>query len=84
MESHGKELFYLHVTKLMAVDVKTETGQFEQAAPHVLFEAPFGNMLRHAYAVAPDGQRFLVNTRLENTYRLPMTVVLNWPAAGKR
>jgi hypothetical protein len=41
-------------------------------------------MLRHAYAVAPDGQRFLVNTRLESTDRLPITVVLNWPAAVNR
>jgi len=36
------------------------------------------------YAVKPDGKRFLVNARVETTDRLPMTVVLNWPAAAKR
>ena len=78
---NGKELFYLHGPKLMAVDVRTDTGRFEQGAPHALFEVSFGNLQRNAYAVAPDGQRFLVNTRFQSTDRLPMTVVLNWPAA---
>jgi eukaryotic-like serine/threonine-protein kinase len=80
----GKEIFYLHLTKLMAVAVKTGTDRFEQGAPRVLFDAPFGNMLKNAYAVAPGGQKFLVNTRFEGTDNLPMTVVLNWPAALNR
>jgi len=29
-------------------------------------------------------QKFLVNTRFDNTEILPMTVVLNWPVAVKR
>jgi len=81
---NGRELFYLHVSKLMAVDVKTGTDRFEQGTTHFLFEAPFGNTLRNAYVVAPDGQRFLVNTRIESTDILPMTVVMNWPAAVQR
>ncbi len=81
--TNGKELFYLHGTKLMSVEVKTEGDRFEQGTPRVLFEAPFGNMLRNAYAVAPDGQRFLVNARFEGTDSLPMTVVLNWPAVKR-
>ena len=34
---------------------------------------------RQAYAVAADGQRFLLNTPVESA-STPMTVVLNWPA----
>ncbi len=81
---NGKELFYLHINSLMAVDVKAGIDRFEPGAPHLLFEAPIGNLMRNAYAVAPDGKRFLINTRVETTDRLPMTVVLNWPAAAKR
>jgi hypothetical protein len=66
----------------MAVDVGTDSDRFEQRTPHALFEAPFGNTLRNSYDVTPDGQRFLVNTRIESTGI--MTVVLNWPAAVKR
>ncbi len=80
----GKELFYLHLNKLMAVDVTGGTDQFESGTPHVLFEAAFGNTLRNAYAIAPDGKRFLVNARVENTDSLPMTVVLNWHSGVKR
>jgi hypothetical protein len=41
---------------------------------------------RFAYDVSPNGQRFLVNTRIENQARLstPLTVVVNWPAALSR
>ena len=53
---NGKELFYLRGDKLMAVDVKTETGRFEPGTPRVLFEAPVGNALRNVYVVSPDGQ----------------------------
>ena len=77
---NGKELFYLNGDKLMAVDVKTETDRFDAGTPRLLFEAPVGNTLRNAYVVAPDGQRFLVNLRFQNTNVLPMIVVLNWPA----
>jgi serine/threonine protein kinase/Tol biopolymer transport system component len=80
---NGKELFYLHLNQLMAVDVKTGMDRFDPATPHLLFEAPFGNMLRNAYDVAPDGQKFLVNARFENTVSPSMAIVLNWPAAIK-
>jgi eukaryotic-like serine/threonine-protein kinase len=81
---NGKELFYLHLTRLMAVDVRTETDRFDQRTPHVLFDAPFGNIRRNAYVVSPDGRRFLVNARIESAEILPMTVILNWPAAVRR
>lgn len=79
----GKELFYLQGDQFMAVDVNTYSGRFERKAPRMLFEVPFGNPLRNAYLVSPDGQKFLVNTRVETKTTLPMTLVLNWPATLK-
>ena len=81
---NGKELFYIHLTRLMAVDVTATANRFAAGKLHVLFEAPFGNTLRNAYAMTPDGRKFLVNTHVDSTDTLPMTVVLNWPAAIKR
>ena len=81
---NGKELFFLHVNSIMAVDVTTGIDRFDPGSPHLLFEAPIGNLLRNAYAVMPDGKKFVVNTHVETTDRLPMSVVLNWPAAIKR
>jgi Tol biopolymer transport system component/DNA-binding winged helix-turn-helix (wHTH) protein len=80
----GKELFYLHLNSLIAVDINRGIDRFESGTPHLLFEAPFGNTLRNAYAITPDGKKFLVNTRVQSIDSLPMTVVLNWPAAERR
>jgi hypothetical protein len=33
------------------------------------------------YAVAPDGQRFLINMASSETTAPPITVVLNWTSA---
>ncbi len=79
---NGKELFFLHVNSIMAVDVRTGIDRFEPGAPHLLFDAPFGNTLRNAYSVTPDGKKSLVNTRIETNDRLPVTVVLNWQSAA--
>jgi len=56
--------------------------------PKLLFRARpvdnFGTWL-HGYAVSPDGQRFLINSRLESEVgkSAPLTVVLNWTKALK-
>jgi Tol biopolymer transport system component len=82
--ANGKELFYLQGTSLMAVDVDTESGSFDsKGTPRVLFDAPIANPLRNAYLTTADGQKFLINTRVETKDTLPMTLVLNWPAALK-
>jgi hypothetical protein len=36
------------------------------------------------YTVSADGQRFLVNTPLEEDNSSPVTVVLNWAAEMKK
>jgi hypothetical protein len=81
--ANGKELFYLQGNRLIAVDVNTESGGFNRSTPRILFDAPFANPLRNAYLVTTDGQKFLINARIETKDTLPMTIVLNWPAALK-
>jgi hypothetical protein len=70
--------------RLVAVDVDSESGRFEvSGAPRILFDAPIANPLRNAYLATTDRQRFLINARIETKDTLPMTLVLNWPAALK-
>jgi Tol biopolymer transport system component len=86
----GKELFYIAADGvLMAVDVKTSPA-FQAGVPHALFdpEIPGGGSAQFVfrYDVAPDGQRFLVNTEGQSLAAPvePITVVLNWTAELKR
>ena len=81
----GKELFYLAADrKLMAVEVK-HAPKFELGAPKPLFDTQMDPTIvtRNHYAVAADGQRFLLNLPVENTAASPITVVVNWKAGLK-
>ncbi len=79
---NGKELFYLAEDgKLMAVDLKAG-ATFEAGVPRALFQARAAGL--RSYDVASDGQRFLINTPLEESAAAPLTVVINWPAGLKR
>jgi hypothetical protein len=75
----GRELFYLSGDRLMAADVRAMGGAFESGPPRALFPL---NMKRgyggYGYAVAPDGQRFLVNTPVEPPGTAPLIIILNW------
>lgn len=78
----GRELFYLAAdNKLMAVPVK-KGARFEAGAPTMLFRIE--PAAEHAYDVAADGQRFLVNTNVTRAESLPITAVINWAAELKR
>ncbi len=82
----GKELFYVSPDKkLMAVGVNGSSNKFEAGIPKLLFELRVaytpGNP---AYDVTADGQRFLVNTFVEQNAPSPVTVVMNWTAGLKR
>jgi serine/threonine protein kinase len=76
----GKELFYVAPDrKLMAVTAKSG-ATFEATAPRALFETTLPVApVRQAYAVSPDGQRFLLNAPLEMALP-PLTIVQNWTA----
>jgi hypothetical protein len=80
----GKELFYLALDrKLMAVGVKTG-ATFDAETPRTLFQTTLNVAdQRQTYAVAADGQRFLLNAPVESASP-PMTIVLNWPALLKK
>jgi hypothetical protein len=65
--------------KLMAVEVKADGKSFQASVPKPLFEvaviAPFD--------VSKDG-RFLIQVPVEAATNVPLTVVMNWPAALKK
>ncbi len=83
----GKELYYLSPDKsLMAVPVKSSPG-FEYGTPRVLFKTDVDNFdAPNRYAVADDGQRFLINVPMEEVYTGLPTITVNWTAelSGKK
>jgi Tol biopolymer transport system component len=84
----GKELFYISADgKLTAVPVTTDGATFSAGTPHPLFnvEVPEPNPpFPTDYAVTADGQRFLVNTIVDQPTRPALTVILNWTADLKK
>jgi Tol biopolymer transport system component len=81
----GKELFYVAGTSIMAVEVRTDGAGFEFGAAKPLFEIRAMPFVPHSqYDVTADGQRFLVNTTIEENLTRPITVVLNWTATLPR
>jgi Tol biopolymer transport system component len=82
----GKELFYYSGDgKLMSVEVKTGAS-FEASVPGALFEFRSGNglVVVAPYAVSADGQRFLLNTLVDESGGAPFTVVVNWATEMKK
>ena len=78
----------------MATDVNAHGSVFEAGTARSLFDAR-PQIARWSYDVSPDGQRFLVNTSVEQmqeilTYSLahvtstPLTLVANWQEELKR
>jgi serine/threonine protein kinase len=81
----GKELFYLNGSTLMSVEVKGDGREFEAGLPKVLFETILtSNITRSRYAVARDGQRFLMVTMTKDQVHPEIHVMLNWEAALRR
>src|SRR5262249_7782636 len=85
----GKELFYIaSAHRMMAVPISlpAETGPSKVGTPVPLFATPLAGMSfpKQNYAVAPDGQRFLMNVAAADATTAPITLVVNWPAALKK
>jgi Tol biopolymer transport system component len=92
----GRELFYLTpANRLMAVPMTSapQTRTLNSGTPVMLFASRIaiganvgtgGSLSKAQYAVAPDGQRFLLNTTAADSATSPITVVLNWDAALKQ
>jgi Tol biopolymer transport system component len=81
----GKELFYIAPDRtLIAVDVNAG-ATFETGAPKPLFGTQVNAYnAPNRYVVAPDGQRFLINSAAGEVNQTPITVVLNWTSGLKR
>ena len=81
----GKEIFYLAADNdtLVAVAVRGGDSAIELGDATPLFQARFSNTPL-PYAVAADGQRFLINRPIEETTDAPITLVVNWPEALKK
>jgi len=70
------EIFYTAPgDRLMAVRVARQT---DGVAPRGTAVALFTLQPNSSWDASPDGQRFLVNTSVENAATPPITVVLNW------
>jgi Tol biopolymer transport system component len=83
----GHELYFIAADRrLMAAPVST-TASFQHGAPVPLFQtriSTFANPFRTSYAVARDGQRFLINTPADNTPTPSITVLVNWTGLLKK
>jgi Tol biopolymer transport system component len=81
----GKELFFVGFDrKLMAVDVKTDSG-FEAGDARALFPTRIKTgATSREYDVSSDGERFLVNNVISEENVAPITLVQNWTAGLKR
>ena len=92
----GKELFYMEPSasrrNIVSVKVNPAGPTFEYGDAVEVFESGFANIPHrvnyHAFAVSPDGQRFLVQRpELEGIQAFasaPITIVLNWTAGLKK
>ena len=78
----GNELFYVSAdNKLTSVSVQTG-DRFAKGVPRPLFDVhmpPTGT-----YDVSRDGSRFLILKGIDPEVAAPITVVVNWNAAGRR
>ena len=72
--------------KLMLAAVTPSGSEIQVGVPRQVLQARFVSALgimTRSYDVTPDGKRFLVLTREENTTAVPITLVVNWDAGLK-
>jgi Tol biopolymer transport system component len=77
----GKELFFLAPDGSILAATVNATAQFEFDGPRTLLPAAMTLVIRHAYTVTKDGQRFLMPV-LDQRNPSVITVVVNWPATA--
>ena len=72
---------------LMVAGVNGQISKFDVSAARPLFTMrprPLVRLDAFPYDVSPDGQRFLVNTFVEETTSTAITLVVNWTAGLKK
>jgi Tol biopolymer transport system component len=79
----GRELFFQALDSTMMAAAIDTTRQFEAGMPKPLFQTGAA-ISRRNVAVTRDGQRFLVNTGIQRSSTVPLTVVVNWQAGLTR
>jgi Tol biopolymer transport system component len=81
----GRELFFMDGERnLIAVPVAATATTFSAGRPSTLFKLPpSGIGAQLAFDASPDGQKFLVRSRVDPP-RQPVMVMLNWPARLKK
>jgi Tol biopolymer transport system component len=78
----GREIYYVAPdSKLVAAEVKPSGAALEVGSSKELFSVKLTGSFD--YDVTADGNRFLVNSRIEGEVP-PITVVLNWPRKLKK
>jgi eukaryotic-like serine/threonine-protein kinase len=82
----GRELFYLgRNDALTAVGVRQTPAGLDFDRPTPLFSVRIrGADVRYHYAVGQDGQRFLVNTVVEDVPGTPINIWVDWLAGVRR
>jgi len=78
----GQELYYVSPEmSMMRVSVEADES-FDAGIPETLFPVRLRQIVNNnRYLVAPDGERFLLLSSLQEDSTPPTTVVLNWNAA---
>ncbi len=80
----GKEIFFLAPDgKLMAAEVIGQGESLEIVTVRALFQTRVTGP-GYQYDVAVDGQRFLINTLVDQKVTTPITLVQNWTAGLKQ
>ena len=81
----GKELFFMAPDRrLMAVEVKLGAS-VELGTPTALFQTQVSSFSSpNRYDVSADGQRFLLNSTVQEASRNPIVVIHNWAAGIKK
>jgi Tol biopolymer transport system component len=82
----GKEISYIAPDgKMMAVAVEVSGNSLKPDTPKALFQTRIVTATRgfHQYDVTADGQRFLVNSLMEQASE-PITIYANWTAGLKK
>jgi hypothetical protein len=82
----GKEIFFVDTEgRLMSVAIKS-FQPFTAGNPETLFPTQIIGTrgIPNQFDVAPDGKKFLINSRTEEAKDVPLVLVNNWTAGLKK
>src|SRR5262249_20331854 len=84
----GKELFYPAPDATLMASPLMIGASFQSGSPVALFQThrrvPISSQDLFSYDVTPDGQRFLVATKIDSSAAAPLSVTLHWMSATEK